>query len=412
MSLAVHIPPPVPPILAVDPTVPSPTPTDAMTLAVLKYLAAMRLPITNSDDLKAQADALGVLVAICYKACQGYKRKDGGKLFLWDVWPEYSVQFNAPEPADDAPLIDLDIGSKSRRENTNHHRLREWIELWVLRRVAAYLDKSDEEIQAAAADGEFRLGWRCVLALRKKVARSYPKDGHFNRVCVSLDRSYAAPDVKDGEDTSLVANVVGPDLNLDPDCDPHSLTWLVDDPIDGYRHEFDRLGVTDVLTEILRGLTLDAGADTKNVAALSGVSERQARNQIDRCYEILYANRDRPAIKELHAALDTHPHYELPPESADSKFRRRVLSEAARDKWDGISGEGIRELKAEEPGPEPSDFALDGDEVVRFRQPSLRRLASMVDAADNDSGTYYEDGVEVDRYGDEVGLGVKEVDLE
>jgi hypothetical protein len=408
MSLAVHVPPPFPPPILTDP-VPSSTPTDAMTLAVLKYLAAMQ-----TQDLKAQADALGVLVGICYKACQGYKRRDGGALFLWDDWPEYSVQFNAPpEPDDDELVICLDIGSKSRRENTNHHRLREWIELWVLRRVAAYLDKSDEEIQAAAANGEFRLGWRCVLALRKKVARSYPKDGQFNRVCVSLDRSYAAPDVKDGEDTSLVANVVGSDLNLDPDCDPHSLTWIVDDPIDGYRHEFDRLGVTDVLTEILRGLTLEAGADTKNVAALSGVSERQARNQIDRCCEILYANRDRPAIKELYAVLDTHPHYELPPESADSKFRRRVLSEAAKDKWDGISAEGIRELKAEEPPPEPADYVLSGASLNRIEsQPGRERRASQVDAADNDHEAYYEDGVEVDRYGQELGLGVMEVELE
>jgi hypothetical protein len=369
----------------------------------------MRATITDADGLKAQTDALGDLIGICYSACMKYRSKLGNQLFLWDAWPEYFVQLAEPEGDEDDG--DIEPVRKSRRENTQHHRLRDWILMWILRRLAPYLDKNDEEIQEAAAANKFRyLSRRCVLALRQKVARSYPKDGQFNRVCVSLDQSYVASDVQDGEDTSLLANVVGPDLNLDANFDPQCLTWIVDE----YRHEFDRLGVTEVLTEILRGLTLETGAATKNTAALSDVGDRQARNQIARCCEILFVNRDLPGVKKLYAALDragSHHGYELPEESRDGKFRGRVLSEAARDKWDGISVEGIRELNAEEAELEPGDFVL-GSRVARIERQKPERRASMVDALDNDREAYYEDGVEVDRYGDEFDLGAEEVDAE
>jgi hypothetical protein len=379
-----------------------PTPPDLTTRAVLRYLAAMRTPITSVHGLKAQVDALNDLVAICYKACQSYKRADGGQgqLYLWDPWSELSVQFNRKpqiedhdvennrnEDVEDNEGNDVEDNyerapeSRSGRENTKHHRLRDWIELWILRELARYLDKSDHEIQAEAAGDAIRyLARRCVLALVQEVTRSYPEDDVFPRICVSLDEPTIAAD---GNASSLIDAVVGTPLN-----DSHDLLRIVDpSSIHNCHHEFDRLGITDVLTEIIRGLRLERGDTTRNVAALSRVGKKQARNRIKRCYKTLKVNRRNPAVRALRDALlrgPNHAHYELAvEESEDTKSRRRLLSGVARERWDGISERGIKELKAEERRLERNEIE------IRLEA----RRDSTVDLRPEDNETH-EDGIE------------------
>jgi hypothetical protein len=381
--MSVHVSP-VPPLLPPDP----PKLLDATTLACVRYLAAMR-----SDDLMAQVDSLNAIIAICYAACTRYRSKAGKQLFLWDEWPGYSVQFGPERETEDDesahPAADLlpSRRGRSRRENTNHHRLRDWVQLYVLEQLAKYLDKSEDVIQDAASKGYFRyLPRRCVLAFRQKVIRSYPKDGQFNRVCVSLDSPYVAPD---GEDTSLLANLVGPPINLDYDFLP-----VVTDP-DNHA-EFQRLGISEVLEEVVRDLGTDVepakkGDTVRRVAARLGVGERQARNRIKKCFRILKANRRDPAVREFFDAVNKDVvATELPQESRESKFRRRVLSQAASDKWDGISAKDIAELQAEEGSLAPGDFVLDGNKVRRIARPKAARRSSQVDDLDNDHELYFE----------------------
>jgi hypothetical protein len=389
------IPPPDPPLIPPDPSA-QPEPFDQTTLACLRYYPAMR-----GDDLMAQADSFNAIVAICYAACSRYRSKAGHQLFFRDDWPSYNVHI--PEPAIEvapthllaADLLPCVRRGRSRRENTNHDRLRDWIVLYVLNRLAPYLDKIDEEIQQAAADGKFHyLPRLCVLAFRKKVARSFPKDGEFHRVSVSLDTPYVATDPQDGEDNSLVANLLGPDLNLDFDFDPHALLPIVTEP-DNHA-EFERLGVSDVLEEVVRDLGTNVGPTKKGdtvrrVAARLGVGERQARNRIKSCFRILEANRREPAVREFFdASTRDIVAAELPSESRESKFRRRVLSQAATDKWDGISAYDIKQLKAEEDALEPGDFVLDGNKVRRIARPKAKRRASQVDELDTVHEFYFE----------------------
>jgi hypothetical protein len=240
-----------------------------------------------SDNPKKRKDALDHLVAICRLARANYKRRDGGRLYLWDEWSELAVQFQ-PD----------DIGSKSGRENTEQSRLRDWIQFWILKKLARYHGRPAAEIEEAAANGKFRkLGLWCIIALRREIARLYPEDGVFTRVCGLLNESY---ETDDGETGELANAVTGPPINVNASFDPKDLMWIVND----YRHEFDRLRVTEVATEILRGLRLPKGETTRNVAARLGVGVRQARNRIRQCYEILRFNRDRPAVKKLYEALD------------------------------------------------------------------------------------------------------------
>jgi hypothetical protein len=222
---------------------------------------------------------------------------------------------------------DRAIGSKSGRENTEHHRLRDWIVEWVLKQLAPYHGKPDDEIQEAAALGKFRyLARRCVLALRKKIVRSYPKDRIFHRACVSLDQSYITDDE---DDARLVDVLVGPPLV------PKDLLQVVDDSRADLEHICDFNVVRELIVGYIDGVK--KGETTRRVAIRLGVGERQARNIIKRCHQALAAAN---AFKQIHDVLNqagdplTHAHAQLLEQSPEAKrrgrFKNALLSQAAQ----------------------------------------------------------------------------------
>jgi hypothetical protein len=147
------VPPPIPPL---DPPV-EPKP-DKTTPAVLCYLAAMRAPIENDNDLKAQRRALTHLVRICQCFCRGP--------FLWNgSGGANEVQWTESQGRG------RDIGG------------REWIEDWLLASLKPYYEQTDAEIQAAAIQGEFRwLGVHCRQALLKEIRQRTQQGDYFPRV--------------------------------------------------------------------------------------------------------------------------------------------------------------------------------------------------------------------------------------
>jgi hypothetical protein len=322
------------PAVAFDPfavLLPQPAP-DETTAAVVRLL--------TTTDIEESAKAFDQLIGICYTACVSYRGRSGRRLYFWDQWPEYAAHFEEGT-----------IGSKSGRENNEHTRLREWIQIWLVEELAPHRGKSVADIEDAAANGEFQyLGRRCQLAFRQAVARQIPKDKFYPRVCVQLNRSYATDDGDD--DGQLIDAVTGPPINVKSNFDPRDLLWIFDE----YRHEFDRLGVHDVMFEVLHGLALKKGETARNVAAKLGVGVRQARNRIKRCYETLKANCDRPAVQELYKALTfasvpNHARYELAVvEAKDSLFRRRQLAEAgaAMAQFKSWAGKAANTALAEE----------------------------------------------------------------
>jgi hypothetical protein len=363
MSIASHFPPIPPPIL-IEPPVPA-TPTDQTTLAVLRYLATMRAQVTCAEDLKEQTDALEHLVRICQCFCRG--------LYLW----------NGSQGVNEVQWAE----SQGRGRDVV---VREWIEDWILAQLAQ-CDRTDDEIQAAAIRDEFRwLGVHCRQALIKEIRDRTPKDGLFPRVAVSLSHSYD----DDDPDTDLLSDfVTGPALNLDDTRDPGDPLRVVEDN----RPEFERLGVYEVLHELVRGRSLE-NDETSRVAAKLGLGERQARNRIAECREIMKVAADsgcvgrrtlpweireqievhESGVKKLFRALSyasNHTRHELGiAESPDSRSRRQLLSEAAKDLWDGISARGVWELQIEEQ-------SADRHEAT---PPRAARRASMVDAMEGE----------------------------
>jgi hypothetical protein len=340
MSVSAHppVPPPLPPL---DP--PPESKPDKTTPAVLRYLAAMRAPIENDKDLKAQRQALTHLVRICQCFCRG--------LYLWNgSGGANEVQWTESQGRGRAEVV------------------REWIEDWLLAQLSRYYEQTDAEIRAAASQLEFRwLGVHCRQALLKEIRQRRQQGDYFPRVSVSLNHSY---DDDDPDGDLLSGFVTGPVLNVDNNRDLADPLRVVDDG----RVEFRRLGIYDVLHELVRGRNLEKD-EVSRVAARLDIGERQARNRIAECYEALRAaairecvgRRDRRSdaeqsgvkqlfqsgVKQLFDALaagePNQTRYELNiQESRDSRSRRYLLSEAAKDKWDGISARGIRELQAEE----------------------------------------------------------------
>jgi hypothetical protein len=369
MSLAVNLPQPIPPPILLDPPKAKPTRPDKTTPAVLRYLAAMRSPITSAQDLKAQRTTLTHLVRICRCFCRG--------LYLW----------NGSQGVHEVQWAECQGQGK-------HVVVREWIEEWLLAQLSRHYSQTSAEIQAAAVRGDFRwLGVHCRQALLKEV-RARTLDDGFPRVAVSLSHSYE----DDDPDADLLLDfVTGPRLNLDSRYDPGDLLQIVEDN----RTEFERLGVFDVLHELVRGRNLE-GDETLRVAAKLNIGERQARNRITECRKVMKAAADTECVgrrrlpwevgeqveqlcdsgvKKLFNALrnagePNHARYELGiTESPDSRSRRRLLSEAAKDMWAGVSARGIQELQAEEQAAQRNED----------RTRAVRR-ASMVDPIDGLDG--------------------------
>jgi hypothetical protein len=270
------VPPPIPPLDPPQATQP-PRP-DKTTLAVLRYSAAMREPTTNLDCLTEQCDALDDLVAICSSSCQHYMRKDGGQgLFLRNEWPIYVLP-----------------GKGGRRENTQHHRLNDWIQIWLLSELALYEGKGMDAIRQAAEDGKFRnLCNQCCQRLIKEIRCDYPKDRLFPRVSVSLDSHNDG----DTDCDPLSDCLTGPALNINPNFDPGDPQTIVN----ANRPDVDLLGIREVLEEFVRGSNNDLakGEITRNVAARFGICERQARNKKVDCRRILTANLNNPVYRRL-----------------------------------------------------------------------------------------------------------------
>jgi hypothetical protein len=350
---------------------------DKVTPLVLQYLRADR------SDLEATNRAFSDLVALCYSACRG--------LYLWNgsggryepQWPEYLV-----------------AGAQARRENTRHHQRREWIQEWILARLTPHYDETEEQIEAAAAQGRFRwLDRECRQGLVKEIRWRYPKkdqSGVFPRACVSLDTTV-------NEDAEPLSELLAArPVTGDPEA-------VVADN----RIAFDRLGIRAALEEIIRGCKdgLRKSQIVHSLAVRLGIGERAARARIQRCRETINANQGIPAVRELFHVCNELTELateELPDETRDQKFRRKLLSEAAKDRWNGLKPEDSKKLKAEEAATESGDFVLSFSgsgraKAIRIRpQRNLARRATQVDALDNDYETFYADGIELDRYGEEI----------
>jgi hypothetical protein len=148
---------------------------DALTRSAVAYLSSAKVIVeagrenvpVDSDALDSNEDAFEHLVKICWVFCRAFQL--------------------------DNPIL----------ENK-----RQFIELWLLKRLRPWLDKSDREIQEAAAGGTFRkLGLQCRSALKDEIERR----GAQKRTC-KAEISLSEPVGQDeNDDPLLVDDFIGID---------------------------------------------------------------------------------------------------------------------------------------------------------------------------------------------------------
>lgn len=297
---------------------------DRTTQAVLRYLEAGRKAVTGyAEEKREHADALDHLMAICWKATRPYFLTDpNGSLLVIDT-PQFNV-FGQP------------TGYMADEEGASYDTTRDWIQIWLLEFLAPYLDKSDEELVAAASKNEFRyLGRKCRLklidAVRKALAQKRERPPH-----VGFDSPLS-------EDGGTLAGYVGTER---PDA-PSSLAtgsgfqeFLTSarNAIRVVMDNDDELQKLGLLTGLLAYLgnaehVLDQyyeGRVTRSIARMLSVSTRSARSYKRKFRETMRREAGHQAVRAVWHELQTispRP-VKFGDESREALANARLFSEA------------------------------------------------------------------------------------
>lgn len=268
MSAAITPAPPAPfPVVALPDAPPSKR--DVVSETVLRYFEAER-----RADHAEHADAFDRLTAICYRAVQPY--------FLRDRHGSLTIQKTPQFDSIDGRRT----GHHARKEGAAHDVTREWVQCWLLKFLAPYRRKSNEELAALADDGEFRyLGRLCRLRLKEIVCRQLKRESKEDFT------GFVSTEVPALNDNGQVE--MAPRLATNRQDAPSSLGDVsFEEMLCGAEQarrivlaNADELGTLDLFSGLMACLSVAdhvtephfAGLVTRTIAGLRGVSVRSAR---------------------------------------------------------------------------------------------------------------------------------------